>query len=56
VPQTFHQATRAFQKGLLERALKECDWDVMGVAHRLDLSRAHVYNLIRGFALEKGDG
>jgi len=52
-PQTFHEATRAFQKRLLEQALKECDWDVMEVAGRLDLSRAHVYNLIRGFALER---
>jgi Nif-specific regulatory protein len=48
---TFQEATRRFQRELLQRALAECGWNVTEAARRLDLTRAHVYNLIRAFGL-----
>jgi Nif-specific regulatory protein len=51
--QTFQEATRGFQSQLLQNALEECDWNVSEVAHRLDLARSHVYNLIRAFGLRR---
>ncbi|MEZ4399031.1 MAG: sigma-54-dependent Fis family transcriptional regulator [Kofleriaceae bacterium] len=50
---TFHEATRAFQRDLVRRELEATSWNVTAVAERLDLSRAHVYNLINQFALER---
>jgi Nif-specific regulatory protein len=52
-PLTFQEETRRFQRGLLARTLDECDWSVIDAARRLDLSRAHVYNLIQGFGLRR---
>jgi len=49
----YQQATRLFQRDLLKRMLEECDWNVTESANRLDLARAHVYNLIRAFGLER---
>jgi transcriptional regulator with GAF, ATPase, and Fis domain len=51
--QTFQQATRAFQEGLLRRTLEETEWNVVEAARRLDLTRSHVYNLIHAFGLER---
>lgn len=53
-PETFQEATRRFQKDLLRSVLDDTQWNVIETAHRLDLSRAHVYNLIRAFDLERG--
>lgn len=53
-PETFQEATRRFQKDLLARTLDETQWNVAEAARRLDLARAHVYNLIRAFGLERG--
>jgi Nif-specific regulatory protein len=50
---TFQQATRQFQEDLLRRTLDETEWNVSETARRLDLTRTHVYNLIRAFALER---
>ncbi len=50
---TFQEATRQFQAGLLRNVLEECDWNVNEVAQRLGLGRSHVYNLIKGFGLER---
>jgi Nif-specific regulatory protein len=50
---TFQEATRRFQRELLERALRECDWNVAETARRLDLARSHVYNLIRAFDIRR---
>ncbi len=52
-PATFHEATRAFQRDLVRRELEAASWNVPATAERLDLSRAHVYNLINQFALKK---
>jgi Nif-specific regulatory protein len=53
VAATFQDATRAFQSNLLRSTLKEMNWNVTETATRLDLTRAHVYNLIRAFGLAR---
>ncbi|HSQ00383.1 MAG TPA: sigma 54-interacting transcriptional regulator [Candidatus Dormibacteraeota bacterium] len=53
-PETFQEATRRFQKELLNSVLDETEWNVVETARRLDLARSHVYNLIRAFGLERG--
>jgi Nif-specific regulatory protein len=50
---TFQEATREFQRQLVARALEETHWNVAAAARRLDLARAHLYNLIRGFDLRR---
>ena len=50
---TFQEETRRFQTTLLERTLESCDWNVSEAARRLDLTRAHVYNLIKSFKLQR---
>jgi Nif-specific regulatory protein len=50
---TFQDATRAFQAELVQRTLADTDWNVTEAAARLDLTRSHVYNLIRAFGLER---
>ena len=52
-PLTFQAATREFQKSLLARVLKETQWNVSAAARQLDLTRAHVYNLINAFGLTR---
>ncbi len=50
---TFQSATRQFQRQLLQDALEESGWNIMQAARRLDLTRTHVYNLIRAFGLRR---
>jgi Nif-specific regulatory protein len=50
---TFQQETRRFQGELLARALDSADWNVAAAARSLDLTRAHVYNLIKAFGLTR---
>ncbi|MBI4818205.1 MAG: sigma-54-dependent Fis family transcriptional regulator [Deltaproteobacteria bacterium] len=50
---SFHEATRRFQKSLLERALEATDWNVIEAARRLDLGRSRVYALIRAYNLAR---
>ncbi len=50
---SFHEATRLFQKDLLARELKATGWDTAEVARRLDLTRSHIYNLIKAFDLQR---
>ncbi|WP_433936443.1 sigma 54-interacting transcriptional regulator [Sorangium cellulosum] len=52
-PLTFQEATRRFQHQLLREALEDASWNITVTASRLDLTRAHVYNLIRAFGLER---
>jgi len=49
--ESFHNATRAFQRRLVERALVAEAWNVSAVARRLDLSRSRLNALIRSFGL-----
>lgn len=51
--QSFAEATRVFQRELVRRTLETCDWNVREVARRLDLTRSHVYNLIRTFGFQR---
>ena len=53
LPATFHEATRRFQADLLAKALADHDWNVSQTARDLDLTRAHVHNLIRAFGLTR---
>ena len=50
---TFVEATRVFQRELLRRELETCEWNVTEVARRLELTRSHVYNLIRIFDFQR---
>ena len=50
---TFQEETRRFQTRLLQRALEAADWNVAVTARTLDLTRAHVYNLIKAFGLSR---
>ncbi len=50
---TFQGETRDFQKQLLERALRAADWNVATAARRLDLTRGHVYALVKAFGLAR---
>jgi Nif-specific regulatory protein len=55
VDETFHGATQAFQRRLLERVLTEERWNVSQVARRLDLSRSRLNELLRGLGLRRPD-
>mgnify|MGYP001551532506 FL=1 len=50
---TFQQETRRFQAALVSKVLDATDWNVSAAARRLDLTRAHLYNLIKSFNLKR---
>lgn len=50
---TFQEATRVFQSYLLRRTLEATSWNVAAAARKLDLTRAHVYNLIKAYGLRR---
>jgi Nif-specific regulatory protein len=50
---TFQQETRRFQSQLVSKVLTATDWNVSEAARRLDLTRAHLYNLIKSFDLKR---
>ncbi len=50
---TYQDETRRFQKQLVARRLDEAGWSITETATRLDISRAHLYNLINAFGLER---
>jgi Nif-specific regulatory protein len=52
-PLTFQEETRRFQAQLVKRVLEAEDWNVSAAARRLDLTRAHLYNLIKSFGLQR---
>lgn len=53
--ETYQQATRRFQRELVENALRESDWNVSQTARRLDLARTYLHTLINGLGLERAD-
>jgi Nif-specific regulatory protein len=53
---TFHEETRRFQSGLVQRTLEAADWNVTAAARTLDLTRAHLHNLIKAYGLSRGRG
>ena len=50
---TLQEATRSFQAKHVRAVLDSTDWNVLDAAHILDISRSHVYNLIRAFELRR---
>ena len=50
---TFQEETRRFQAELLQKTLEATDWNVSAAARKLDLTRAHVYNLVKSFNLHR---
>jgi Nif-specific regulatory protein len=52
---TFDQATRAFQADFLRTTLEREGWNVAAVARTLDLTRTHIYNLLRTYQLARPD-
>jgi Nif-specific regulatory protein len=50
---TFQEETRRFQAALVGRALEAAEWNVTAAARALDLTRAHLYNLIKAFGLSR---
>lgn len=51
LPLTFQEETRRFQSELLQSTLEATGYNIAATARRLDLTRSHVYNLIRAFGL-----
>lgn len=52
---SFQAATRRFQAQLVARTLEETGWNVVEAARRLEVTRSHVYNLIRAHGLERAE-
>ena len=52
---SWERATQRFQRQYLISVLQDAGWNVSEAARQLDLTRAHVYNLIRAFGLRRGD-
>jgi Nif-specific regulatory protein len=50
---TFQEETRRFQGDLVKRVLETNGWNVSAAARELDLTRAHLYNLINAFGLKR---
>jgi Nif-specific regulatory protein len=50
---TFQEETRRFQADLVKRVLEANGWNVSAAARELDLTRAHLYNLINAFNLKR---
>jgi len=50
---TFQEETRRFQSDLVKRVLEANNWNVSATARELDLTRAHLYNLINAFGLKR---
>jgi Nif-specific regulatory protein len=51
---TYQQAMRRCQEHILRSTLDDTGWNVTETAKALDIARAHAYNLIRAFGLERG--
>jgi Nif-specific regulatory protein len=53
MPATFQEATRRFQAELLRRTFEETGWNILEASRRLELTRSHVYTLIKAFGIER---
>ncbi len=49
----YQEATRRFQRRLLEETLSACEWNVSEASRRLELSRSHLNELIRAHGLTR---
>lgn len=52
-PSSFRHATRRFQKEFVAAALEATDWNVQKAAEKLQIARAHLYNLIKEHGLRR---
>ena len=50
---TLQSAMRSVQRNHILNVLTSTDWNIPETARILDVSRSHVYNLIRAYALER---
>jgi Nif-specific regulatory protein len=50
---SFQEATRRFQEALLRETLARERWNVAAAARALEMTRAHVYNLLGAFAITR---
>lgn len=50
---TFQEATRQFQARLLRATFKATGWNIQEASRRLELTRSHVYTLIKAFGIER---
>lgn len=50
---TFQEATRRFQADLLRATFVETGWNILEASRRLELTRSHVYTLIKAFGIER---
>jgi Nif-specific regulatory protein len=50
---TFQEGTRRYQRELVRSALEATGWNVTEAARRLDLTRGHIYNLVKSLGLER---
>lgn len=53
-PLTWQEATRRFQRRLLDETLSECNGNVSEAARRLELARSHLHELLRAHGLSRG--
>lgn len=52
-PLTFQEATRRCHYRVVRDALEATQWNIVETARRLDLTRSHVYNLIRSLGIRR---
>ena len=50
---SYQEATKRFQRQLLEDTLAETNWNVAEAARRLKLARSTIYELLAGFGLSR---
>jgi Nif-specific regulatory protein len=50
-PLSWQEATRRFQRGLLEETLAACNGNVSEAARRLDIARSHIHDLLRAHGI-----
>jgi Nif-specific regulatory protein len=53
---TWQEATRRFQRRLLQETLDACQGNVSEAARRLDLARSHLHELLRAHGLSRAKG
>ncbi|MBX3189193.1 MAG: sigma-54-dependent Fis family transcriptional regulator [Labilithrix sp.] len=52
-PRSFHRATRAFQRKHVGAVLESTGWNMSEAARILDVSRAHLYTIVRSLGLSR---
>lgn len=50
---SFQEETRRFQAQLVQRVLHLEDWNISAAARKLDITRSHLYTLIKSFGIQR---